>query len=151
MTRMGRVTKHRYGVSNCLGCQALRGTSAYHQASMPLPTEEAPWLPHSVSQPCNTGSTVHATVRACSEWRRDDPGCPTVFEDLDSVGLSRPGCLETSRSRTQNEETRSRTHTRPWATPLRGVETADNLRRVEQHRIQPRVGGVTVEVIARVG
>jgi hypothetical protein len=57
-------------------------------------------LPNSVSQPCDAGLMAHATVRACSECRRDDPRCPTVFADLGYFGLSRLGCLKAYRERT---------------------------------------------------
>jgi len=56
---------------------------------MPQLTDQSSRLPDSVSQPCDAGSMAHATVRACSECRRDDPRCPTVFDDLGYFGLSR--------------------------------------------------------------
>lgn len=59
-------------------------------------------LPNSVSQPCDAGLMAHATVRACSECRRDDPRCPTVFEDLGYFGLSHLGYLKTYREPTPN-------------------------------------------------
>jgi hypothetical protein len=88
------------GVSNCLDCQARRGAPAYSEARMPQLTDQRFRLPNSVSQPCDAGLIAHATVRAYSEWRRDDPRCPTVFEDLGYVGLSRLGCLKPYRERT---------------------------------------------------
>ncbi len=88
------------GDSNCLDCQARRGAPAYSEARMPQLTDQRSRPPNSVSHPCDAGSMAHATVRACSECRRDDPRCPTVFEDLGYVGLSRLGCLKTHRERT---------------------------------------------------
>jgi hypothetical protein len=90
------------GGSNCLGNQVRRDAPAYLEARRPRLTGQNPQLPHSVSQPFDAGSMAHATVRACSECRRDDPRCPTVFEDLDYFGLSRLGCLKTYRERTPN-------------------------------------------------
>jgi hypothetical protein len=88
--------------SNCLEYQIRRGAPAYSEARMPELTDHRSRLPYSVSQPCDAGSMAHATVRACSECRRDDPRCPTVFEDLGTIGLSRPGCLKTYREPTLN-------------------------------------------------
>ena len=56
---------------------------------MPQLTDQRSRPPNSVSHPCDASSMAHATVRACSECRRDDPRCPTVFEDLGYFGLSR--------------------------------------------------------------
>jgi len=90
----------RKGDSNCLDCQARRGAPAFSETRMPQLTDERFRPPNSVSHPCDAGSMAHATVRACSEFRRDDPRCPTVFEDLGYVGLSRLGCLKAYRERT---------------------------------------------------
>jgi len=79
---------------------------------MPQLTDRRSRLPYSVSQPCDTGSMAHATVRAYSECRRDDPRCPTVFEDLGLFGLSRLGCLKAYRERTLNQDTRLRRNKR---------------------------------------
>src|SRR3990170_4366766 len=94
------IISGKNGDSNCLESQARRGAPAYSEARMPQLTDQRSRLPHSVSQPCDAGSMAHATVRACSECRRDDPRCPTVFEDLGTIGLSRLGCLKAYRERT---------------------------------------------------
>lgn len=86
--------------SNCLGCQARRAATTYSEARMPQLTDQRSRPPNSVSHPCDVGSMAHATVRACSECRRADLRCPKVFEDLGYLGLSRLGCLKTSRERT---------------------------------------------------
>jgi hypothetical protein len=60
---------------------------------MPELTNQRSRPPNSVSHPCDAGSMAHATVRACSECRRDDPRGRTVakISDTDAIWACHSG------------------------------------------------------------